>query len=57
MIIAYIDLLKYMIKDFLLYPTCLICCVTSVLLLYIIKLILYDLFHYKNGLKKEISNQ
>jgi len=52
MITAYIDLLKYMIKDFLLYPTCLICCVTSVLLLYIVKLILYDLFHYKNEIKQ-----
>lgn len=54
MIIAYIDLLKYMIKDFLIYPTCLICCSTSVLLLYIIKLILYDLFHYKNTINTDI---
>lgn len=56
MIIAYIDLLKYMIKDFLVYPTCLICCSTSVILLYITKLILYDLFHYKNIINNEITN-
>jgi len=43
MIIAYIDLLKYMIKEFLTYPNTLICSITSIILLYIVKLIIKDL--------------
>ena len=52
MILTYVDLLKYMIKDFLVYPTCLICCATSIVLLFIVKMIIYDIFNIKINCKK-----
>ena len=52
MILGYIGLLRFLIEKFLVYPTDIVCCIASVFLLFIVRIIIKDLFSIKNKFNK-----